>query len=103
MKLNKIIRAFEKYQTLDSEQVKNLRLTQPDIEQLTRLGFISQCFVNDIDCGIHPTQKLWQYSFDRKQEFRKALLKNTFNFGMAVLSAVCGSAATLLLQYVFLK
>lgn len=42
--------------------------------------------------------------FEDKKETRKAVILNwSFNFAMAVLSAICGSAFTLFVQYVLMK
>ena len=43
------------------------------------------------------------YFDDKKEARKKILLSWSFDFSMAVLSAVCGSALTLLIQYALMK
>lgn len=102
MKLNKIFKAFENQRHLNSEQVKQMKLSETDINLLIQTGLIDCCF-NDDDYVLTPTSMFWQENLEQKKEFRQALIKNSFNLAMAVLSAICGSAATLLLQSLFIK
>lgn len=78
-------------------------LTEKDYVYLQAKGLVLLSpFADDIlqfqltDYGI-------TYFDDKKDEIRKSITSWSFNFGMAVLSAICGSIATLLIQQAFIK
>lgn len=98
MNINKLVNAFENADFIDTKQTK---LTDFEIEQLVADGYLYLIYKNHVDYELAPTDKLLSYKIRRKEETRQILKKNAFNLAMAIISAMCGSAATLLLQHIF--
>lgn len=98
MNIIKLLNAFEKTDCIDPKQTN---LTDFEIDQLIASDYIRLVYKNHVDYELAATDKLLSYKIQRKEENRQILKKNAFNLAMAIVSAVCGSAATLLLQHIF--
>ena len=84
-------------------QMNDLEIPEPIARQLKAKGLITFKSVCDNSSFIILTDFGIDY-FDRKKaEIKQILIRNMFNFAMAIFSAICGSVATLLIQQLFIK
>jgi hypothetical protein len=79
--------------------IEKLNISQIDATFLTAKGLcISELQLDCVDC-IQPTDAGITYFEDKKERFNNLFINWSFNFAMAVMSAACGSALTLLIQH----
>lgn len=83
----------KRYSTIDE-----LGLSLRDAEFLIAKGLCSMPHILDGVYCLRPTENGLTYFEDKKEIAKSVMIHWSFNFAMAVLSAVCGSILTLLIQ-----
>lgn len=81
--------------------IKNFNVSDNDLNFLIAKGLIKIMPYYNNDLKITLTNEGVLYFYEKSQHRKDVAINWSFNFLMAVLSASCGSALTLLIQYVF--
>lgn len=83
--------------------LQDVGISEREAEFLAAKGLCSMPLALDGVSCISPTDEGLTYFEDKKERLKFVFIQWSFNFAMAVLSAACGSAATLLIQHVLMK
>lgn len=81
--------------------IEELNISIRDAEFLTAKGFCSMPYTLDGVFCLAPTRSGLTYFEDKRESIKSLIAHWSFNFTMALLSAVFGGLATLLMQHAF--
>lgn len=82
---------------------EDIDISKKDLTFLKAKGLININKAFDNELRITLTDKGITYFDDKKEARKQVILSWSVNFVMAVLSAVCGSVLTLIIQYALIK